>query len=116
MPSAALRYLHCTPMISRDLSKAMLFNLKVNKLNEIPLRVCNESLNVTLKIISTNCVQQGLQTPREEIAFTAWPKIHSHSQIFRYGQSIFCLPRLPNFSDIFDLCLHWVSPYSVLTY
>ena len=26
-----------------------------------------------------------------------------------YGLSIFCLPHRPNFSDIFDLCLHWVS-------
>ena len=51
----------------------------------------------------------GLRTPREEITFTAWPKIHSHSQIFRYGQNIFCLPHRHNFSDIFDLCLHWVS-------
>ena len=51
----------------------------------------------------------GLRTPREEKAFTARPKIHSHSQIFRYGQSIFCLPLRPNFSDIFDLCLHWMS-------
>ena len=55
------------------------------------------------------CFSHGLQTPREKIAFTARPKIHSHSQIFRYGQSIFCLPHRPNFSDIFDLCLHWVS-------
>ena len=46
---------------------------------------------------------------REEIAFTAQPKIYSHSQIFRCGGSIFCLPHRPNFSDIFDLCLHWVS-------
>ena len=53
--------------------------------------------------------RHGLRTPREEIAFTARPKIHSHSQIFRYGGSIFCLPHRPNFSDIFDLCLHWVS-------
>ena len=51
----------------------------------------------------------GLRTPREEIAFTARPKIHSHSQMFRYSRSIFCLPHRPNFSDIFDLCLHWVS-------
>ena len=51
----------------------------------------------------------GLRTPREEIAFTAWPKIQSQSQIFRYGRSIFSLPHLPKFSDIFDLCLHWVS-------
>ena len=50
-----------------------------------------------------------LQTPREEIAITARPKIHSHSQIFRYGRSIFCLPHRPHFSDIFDLCLLWVS-------
>ena len=54
-------------------------------------------------------LMHGLQTPREEIAFTARPKIHSQSQIFRYGRSIFCLPHQPNFSDIFDLCLHWVS-------
>ena len=51
----------------------------------------------------------GLRTPREEIPFTARPKIHSHSQIFRYGGSIFCLPHRPIFSDILDLCLHWVS-------
>ena len=51
----------------------------------------------------------GLRTPREEIAFTARPKIQSQSEIFRYGRSIFCLPHRPNFSDIFDLCLHWVS-------
>ena len=51
----------------------------------------------------------GLRTPREEIAFTARPKIQSQSQIFRYGRSIFCLPHRPNFSDFFDLCLHWVS-------
>ena len=59
-----------------------------------------------------NCLfrpKHGLRTPREEIAFTARPKIHSHSQIFRYGRSIFCLPHRPNISDIFDLCLHWVS-------
>ena len=49
----------------------------------------------------------GLRTPREEIAFTARPKFHS--QIFRYCRSIFCLPHRPNFSDIFDLCLHLVS-------
>ena len=57
----------------------------------------------------TNDARHGLRTPREEIAFTARPKIHSHSQIFRYGGSIFCLPHQPNLSDIFDLCLHWVS-------
>ena len=51
----------------------------------------------------------GLRTPREEIAFTASPKIQSQYQIFRYGRSIFCLSHRPNFSDIFDLCLHWVS-------
>ena len=51
----------------------------------------------------------GLRTPREEIAFTEWPKIQSQSQIFRYGGSIFCLPHRPDFSDIFDLCIHWVS-------
>ena len=46
---------------------------------------------------------------RKKIALTTLPKIHSCSQFFRYSQSIFCLPHRPNFSDIFDLCLHWVS-------
>ena len=50
-----------------------------------------------------------LRTPGEEIAFTAQPKIHSHSQIFRYGLIIFCLPHRPKISDFFDICLHWVS-------
>ena len=54
-------------------------------------------------------IDHGLRTPREKIAFTARPEIQSQSQIFRYGQCIFCLPHRPNFSDIFDLCLHWVS-------
>ena len=53
--------------------------------------------------------KHGLRMPTEEIAFTAWPKIHSHSQIFWYGRSICCLPHRTNFSDIFELCLHWVS-------
>ena len=54
-------------------------------------------------------LDHGLRTPREVIAFTARPKIQSQSQIFRYGRSIFYLPHRPNFSDIFDLCCHWVS-------
>ena len=33
--------------------------------------------------ILLNCFWHGLRTPREEIAFTAWPKIHCHSQIFK---------------------------------
>ena len=57
----------------------------------------------------TNPFRHRLRTPRNESAFTAWPKTQSQSQISRYGGSIFCLPHRPNFSDIFDLCLHWVS-------
>ena len=45
----------------------------------------------------------------DEIVFTAQPKIQSQSQIFRYGQSIFCLPHRPNFPDVLDFCFHWVS-------
>ena len=47
--------------------------------------------------------------------FTARPRINSQSKIFRYGRSIFCLPLRPNFSDIFDLCLHWVSVVRAFT-
>ena len=65
-------------------------------------RSCNSyDLLVQLKL--------GLPTPGEEIASTARPKIHSHSQVFRYDQSISCLPHRPKFSNFFDLCLHWVS-------
>ena len=41
----------------------------------------------------------GLRTPGEEFAFTEQPKIHF--QIFRQGQSIFCLPHRPKFSLIY---------------
>ena len=58
---------------------------------------------------NTHACKHRLRTPREEIAFTTRPKIQSQSQIFRYGGSIFCLPHRPDFSDFFDLCLHWVS-------
>ena len=61
------------------------------------------------KIGVTQSIAHGLRTPREETVFTARPKIQSQSQIYRYSRSIFCPPRRPNFSDIFDLCLHWVS-------
>ena len=64
---------------------------------------------VTSFLLRTMGGCHGLRTPREGIAFTARPKIQSQSQIFRYGWSIFCLPHRPNFSDIFYLCLHWVS-------
>ena len=58
---------------------------------------------------SRNQSGHGIRMPREEVAFTARQNIRSQSQIFRYGRSIFCLPNRPDFSDTFDLCLHWVS-------
>jgi hypothetical protein len=64
---------------------------------------------LTFNYLDHSAPVHGLRTPREEIAFTAQPKIHSHSQIFRYGRSILCLPQWPKFSDFFDLCLHYVS-------
>ena len=59
-------------------------------------------------------IRHGLRTPDEEITFTARPKIHSHSQVFRYSQSTFCLPYRFKFSDFFVLCLHWVSVVSAI--
>ena len=61
-----------------------------------------------------NLTEHGLWTSCEEIAFTSRPKINSHSQIFRYGRSIFCLPHQPKFSDFFELCLStfgFLSPW-----
>ena len=56
-----------------------------------------------------------LQTPSEEIAFTAQPKIKSQSQILSYSQSMFCLPHRPKISNFFDLCLHCTGcPYSMV--
>ena len=78
------------------------------------LPLCNAAL--TLPIIfayaaddASDLRDHGLRTPREEIAFTAKPKIKSQFQIFRYGRNIFCLPHWYKISDLFDLCLHWVS-------
>ena len=66
------------------------------------------STRITLDY-NAQALDHRLRTPGEEIAFTARPKIHSYSQIFRYSQSIFCLPHRPKFSDFFDFCHHWVS-------
>ena len=71
-------------------------------------KLLGNQLYVRFQVFSNEC-KHGLRTPREEIAFTARPKIHSHSQIFRYGGSIFCLPHRPEFSGFFAFCLHWVS-------
>ena len=49
----------------------------------------------------THALTHGLQIPGEEIDFTAWPKIKSQSQSFRYCRSIFCLPHRPKISDFF---------------
>ena len=57
----------------------------------------------------THNQNHGLRTPGDEIAFTARPKIKSQSQIYRYCQSIFCLPHWPRISGYFNLWLHWVS-------
>ena len=57
----------------------------------------------------TKSPDHGLRKPGEVIVFTGRTKINSHSQIFRYGQSIFYLSHRPKFSDFFDLCLNWVS-------
>ena len=48
---------------------------------------------------------RGLRIPWDEITFTERTKINSHFQIFRGGQSIFCLPHWPKISDIF-----WYMP------
>ena len=66
-------------------------------------------LVTSLSTLIPNDSIHGLRTSGEEIAVTVRPKIHFHSQIFRYSRSIFCLPHRPKFSDFFDLCLHWVS-------
>ena len=55
----------------------------------------------------------AVQMQGKEVAFTAQLKIHSLSQIFKYGRSILCRPHWPKFSYSFDLCLHWVSVVSL---
>ena len=71
------------------------------------IKLTQYTIVVNSDVCSTLREHHGLWTPREEIAFTARPKIPS--QIFGYGRSIFCLPHRLKFSDIFDLCLHWAS-------
>ena len=75
----------------------------------MPIWFCLKGVITQVTFVRFLGSRHRLRTPREAIAFTARPKTHSHSQIFRYGRSIFCLPHQPNFSDSFDLCLHWVS-------
>ena len=59
-------------------------------------------------VISNNAHSHGLRTPGEEITFTEWPKIHSHSQIFRYSQSIFCTVLSATSAQIFRFL--WFMP------
>ena len=82
----------------------------VKHINSTPFTKWTERAGVMLQSIypTNNSSTHGLRTPREKIAFTKRPKIHSHFQFFRYGQSIFCMSHWPNFSDIFDVCLHCV--------
>ena len=62
-------------------------------------------------IVDVNTIDHRLRTPREEIAFTAL-----HGWIFTPTpkflgtiEAYFVCHIGPNFSDIFDLCLHCVS-------
>ena len=70
--------------------------------------IFHSKVPITLLRTLCNPFSHGLRMPSEETAFTGWPKIHSHSKMFWYGRSIFCLPHLPKISDFFELCLHWV--------
>ena len=56
-----------------------------------------------------SCAQTTDARSVNHLHWTARPEINSQSQISRYGLSIFCLPHRPEFTDFFDLCLHWVS-------
>ena len=88
-----------------------------SRANKIPTNaICSMSLKNSRKhsawfqlSFHRHCHRIRMQMPSEEITFTAWPKIKSQSQIFRYGHSIFCLPYRPKISDFFNLRLHWVS-------
>ena len=81
--------------------------IKLPRRNPLKFIYSDKVTKLEIKVL-LSC-DHGLQTSREEMAFTARPKIPSHSQIFRYGRSIFCLPHRPYFSDVVDLMLHWVS-------
>ena len=54
-------------------------------------------LILAITIFSTNRQIHELRTPREKIAFIAEPKIHSHSQILRYGQRIYFVCHMARF-------------------
>ena len=77
----------------------------------------NNKLRTQTQLLAIcNISTHGLQTPSEEIAFTAQPKIKPQSQVFRYGQSIFCLPHRPKISDFLDSSLHRVSVVRALVH
>ena len=55
----------------------------------------------------------GLQMRGEVIAFTAWPKIISHSHSLRSRQRLFCLSHWPKFSDFFGLFPSYIYSWSI---
>ena len=62
--------------------------------------------------LSKSWVENRNRNPERSESKDSKGKVDSYdgcNSIFRYDRSIFCLPHWPNFSDIFDLCIHWVS-------
>ena len=79
------------------------FKPRIWQIFTAPRIILVRDMKTTLWAIFDQCLK--LQIPmfehelwmaREEIAFTTRVKIHSRSQIFRYGRSIFRLPHRPN--------------------
>ena len=95
-----------SPWLSMSVRAIPIRNQKKNAWLRLHFLITSTSI---FEPLSHDNWSHGLRMPREKIAFPAWPKIQSQSQIVMYGRSIFCLPHRPNFSDIFDLCPHWVS-------
>ena len=104
---------YCQQLLVRPVSKRVerMFSRSkvsrsIDRSQEFFSRIKNENMSSINDFMHW---MHGLRTPREEIAFTARPKIQSQPQILRYDWSIFCLPHRPNFLCIFELCLSWVS-------
>ena len=49
------------------------------------------------------------ERPERKFSSLHGRKFNPNPKFLSTAEAYFCLPHRPNFSDIFDLCLHWVS-------
>ena len=93
-------YKNCPLWFDKDKSHADL-NVKTFSKSDIFL-ICTKIVEKCFKWL-----HYELRTPGEEIAFTAWPKINSHSQILGTAEAYFVCHIGPNFQISLTYAFIW---------